>query len=198
VQEVSSKYFPDISIYAWAIPEDKARIKEITNIFKNWMFTLPFASIVNNKIVCIHGSVSHGWSLEKANSLDPNFETTLTKINDTTTLNAMWSDPHEHDSDFPNQRGCGMIVSTKTIKDVCIANGLDLQIRAHQVANNGFEMLKYNGETISITIFGTPNYCGFAGNLAGFAILRSNGTLELRSFSSTEMHEAFAPQTFDT
>ncbi|ATZ81051.1 serine/threonine-protein phosphatase [Bodo saltans virus] len=185
-KEICSRFYPHITHPQWVFGNDQLELTKTICIFKNWMNLLPYTAIINDKIVCVHGSIGKGWTRQIAENYNmvinlPPVEH-LHKPLEPQEILQTWSDPHEYDGDYANPRGCGNCISTETIRKVCDINGFDFQIRAHQVVNKGYQIMDYDEQITSITVFGVPNYCGGTNN-AAIAIYHPTGNLELASFS---------------
>lgn len=116
---------------------------------------LPVASVIANKIFCIHGGLS-----PSLNTMDDIRKITRpSEIPDYGLLNdLLWSDPSETTQEWEdNDRGVSYCFGRSVVDEFLGRHEFDLVCRAHMVVEDGYEF--FNGRTL-VTIFSAPNYCG--------------------------------------
>ena len=141
-------------------------------VFMEVFDLLPLAAIVSNKIFCVHAGLSKDIKmLYQINLIDRNKEVENSgKFSD-----LLWSDPYEEFAGFrPNQRGAGTLFGIEVVDEFCKRNGIDLIVRSHQLAENGYhypfkdKTNKKEAEMKLVTIWSVPNYCYRCNNKACF------------------------------
>jgi len=106
----------------------------------------------------------------------------------------LWSDPLEdftsvtdNDFEYNKTRGCSFCYSYEAVCNFLTDNNLLSMIRAHEVQDHGYAMLKKvekTGFPSVITLFSAPNYCDSYKNKA--AIMRyENNVINIRQFNHT-------------
>ncbi|KAJ6011031.1 hypothetical protein N7451_002443 [Penicillium sp. IBT 35674x] len=116
---------------------------------------LPVASIISEKIFCVHGGLSP--SLTHID--DIRRIARPTDIPDDGLLNdLLWSDPTDTDEDWePNKRGVSYTFGKKVIINFLQRHDFDLICRGHMMVDDGYEFFQ---DQILVTLFSAPNYCG--------------------------------------
>jgi serine/threonine-protein phosphatase PP1 catalytic subunit len=135
---------------------------------------LPIAAVVNHRILCIHGGLSPTLaSLEEIRAIRrpidvPSFGT-LTDL--------LWSDPSP-DADLyaPSPRGATFTWGRTAVDLFMRRNGLDLIMRAHQMANDGYEFPLAPDKSI-VTVFSAPAYTKHYTNCGAFARIGDNSQI---------------------
>lgn len=128
---------------------------KIWKMFIDTFNSLPLASIVANKIFCVHGGLS-----PSLNSMDEIRQITRpTDVPDFGLINdLLWSDPIDSQNEWEdNERGVSFCYNKVSINNFLNKFGLDLICRAHMVVEDGYEF--FNNRTL-VTVFSAPNYCG--------------------------------------
>lgn len=75
------------------------------------------------------------------------------------------------------------------VQQACEILGIDLIIRAHQVVQDGYEMM--TGRRL-ITVFSAPNYCGQFTNAAAVVCLDGNLTISFQQLTMVAPKDAKA------
>ncbi|VDK61003.1 unnamed protein product [Cylicostephanus goldi] len=84
-------------------------------------------------------------------------------------IDLTWSDPtNKGEGWFHSIRGISYMFGKGVVQQACQMLGIDLIIRAHQVVQDGYEMMA--GRKL-ITVFSAPNYCGQFTNAAAIVCL---------------------------
>ena len=113
---------------------------------------LPIASIVAEKIFCVHGGLSPSLS----HMDDIRQIARPTDVPDYGLLNdLLWSDPADMDQDWEsNERGVSYCFGKKVIVDFLARHDFDLVCRAHMVVEDGYEFFN---DRLLVTVFSAPN-----------------------------------------
>lgn len=129
---------------------------------------LPIASIVADKIFCVHGGLSPSLS----HMDDIRQIARPTDVPDYGLLNdLLWSDPAEMDQDWEsNERGVSYCFGKKVIVDFLARHDFDLVCRAHMVVEDGYE---FYTDRLLVTVFSAPNVSSLGESLLLLLILDS-------------------------
>ncbi|KAL0228212.1 hypothetical protein RCL1_004355 [Eukaryota sp. TZLM3-RCL] len=123
--------------------------------------TLPPAAVIDDQVLGVHGGISPQLSLldqlrvlDRVGSLIP----------DSLISDLLWADPDTEQSGFKvSPRGAGWTFGADVLAKFLHLNNLEHVVRAHQLCNEGFQLLFDNNLT---TVWSAPNYMGRCGNLA--------------------------------
>ncbi|VDN92901.1 unnamed protein product [Brugia pahangi] len=123
---------------------------------------MPFAALIGERIFAAHGGISEdllNWN-QFERICRPTDITDIGFIND-----LIWADP----GNFPGKyiqspRGVSQLFGKQATEEFQQKLNIDLIIRGHQVAQEGFEFLH---DRKCLTIFSAPYYCGELNNKAG-------------------------------
>ena len=113
---------------------------------------LPIASIVAEKIFCVHGGLSPNLQHmdDIRNIARPTDVPDYGLLND-----LLWSDPADMDADWEsNERGVSYCFGKKVIVDFLAKHDFDLVCRAHMVVEDGYEFFN---DRLLVTVFSAPN-----------------------------------------
>eukprot|EP00792_Barthelona_sp_PAP020_P006525 TRINITY_DN3020_c0_g6_i1.p1 TRINITY_DN3020_c0_g6~~TRINITY_DN3020_c0_g6_i1.p1 ORF type:complete len:309 (-),score=80.45 TRINITY_DN3020_c0_g6_i1:195-1121(-) len=140
----------------------------LTDVFDS----LPLAALIENQILAVHGGLSPSCKF-----LDEirKFNRVQEPPHDGLMADLIWSDPDDRSGMgySVSARGCGFNFGKEASQMFMHDNDIDLIVRAHQVAQNGY-MSAHDGKVI--TIFSAPNYCYRVGNMG--AIMEVDENLE--------------------
>ncbi|ORZ22931.1 protein phosphatase x-2 [Absidia repens] len=127
---------------------------------------LPLAAIIDGSIFCVHGGLSP--ELPTIDSIRTLFR--MQELPQTGgPCDLLWSDPESQvDSWAISPRGGGFLFGHLPTDAFCRNNGVDLIVRSHQLADEGFNFPFPNKNLV--TLWSAPNYCYRCGNKA--AILK--------------------------
>ena len=116
---------------------------------------MPVASIVDSKILCMHGGLSPEMqTIQSISHIQRPSEVPESGI----LCDLLWSDPEADGKGWQvNERGVSFTFDAQILERFLALNGLQLIVRAHQVVEDGFEFF---GDKKLITLFSAPNYCG--------------------------------------
>jgi serine/threonine-protein phosphatase PP1 catalytic subunit len=123
--------------------------------FTDCFNTLPVTALVDDKILCMHGSISPELkSFEQIRRI-----MRPTDVPDTGLLcDLLWSDPDRDISGWgENDRGVSYTFGADVLTKFLNKHDLDLICRAHQVVEDGYEFF---ARRQLVTLFSAPNYCG--------------------------------------
>ncbi|XP_035179274.1 serine/threonine-protein phosphatase with EF-hands 1 isoform X3 [Oxyura jamaicensis] len=119
--------------------------KVILYLLQDVFSWLPLATIINKKVLIVHGGISDTTDLDFLNLLDRN------KV-----LDILWSDPRKQNGCVPNKRrGGGCCFGPDTTARLLERYNLKMLIRSHEFKREGYE-LTHGGKVI--TIFSASNY----------------------------------------
>jgi len=145
--------------------------QDVWKVLNRTMANLPLASLIDEKIFCVHGGLSRNLeNIEMINQIKRG-----TKIPDEGLLcDLTWADPDNHFIEWQDSdRGVSYTFNQTVLKKFVEQNNIELVVRAHQVVDGGYEFF---GNRRLVTVFSAPNYCGQCGNSA--AVLKIAPNLE--------------------
>uniref|UniRef100_A0AAQ5Z3V1 Serine/threonine-protein phosphatase with EF-hands n=1 Tax=Amphiprion ocellaris TaxID=80972 RepID=A0AAQ5Z3V1_AMPOC len=151
----------------------KTHGQEILQLFQDVFSLLPVATVIDGKILIVHGGISDQTNLDFLSSIErhkillPFTETTrftlclivvhliecfhLEQI-----VDVLWSDPKIQEGCSPNTfRGGGCYFGPDVTQRLLLQHGLQLLIRSHECKQEGYELC-HGGQVI--TIFSASNY----------------------------------------
>ncbi len=144
------------------------------NCFHEVFDYLPFAALIENRIIVMHGGIGEGkWTIDELRRIprplrdEQIFENKML-------YNILWSDPDEADDIMKkgvhsNNRGDHiMTFTTGVTEDFCFLNGLTHIIRGHQFVPEGARVM-HNGKLI--TVFSARNYVNSVKNDGAFILI---------------------------
>uniref|UniRef100_A0A1I7TX39 Serine/threonine-protein phosphatase n=1 Tax=Caenorhabditis tropicalis TaxID=1561998 RepID=A0A1I7TX39_9PELO len=131
--------------------------------FQSCFNRMPMAGLISKKVLCMHGGLS-----PELVSLDTirNIARPCEPLDRGLLIDLLWSDP--------TNKGISYMFGRGVVDQACKSLEIDLIIRAHQVVQDGYEMMA--GRRL-ITVFSVPNYCAQFTNAA--AVVCLNGNLEI-------------------
>lgn len=130
--------------------------------------------IVDNRYFCIHGGISPRVSMNKLQRID-RFENISS---DSIFTDVIWSDPFYKPGASLNPRGSGFLFGEDILKQFLMYNNLDMIIRSHQLAIEGY---KWDFGNLCLTVWSAPDYMGKCYNPA--SILKIMPGVEITSNS---------------
>lgn len=139
---------------------------------------LPYAAIINNKILCVHGGIPE--DAEFLNKLKGYKTKDLTLVWDSLSEQLMqitWNDPKENIKGFIGSfRGPGIKFFGNDVFNIFMdRNGLKYLIRSHEMFPEGYKWF-FNHRLLSI--FSSENYRGgYSKNPASYAIIDERGKI---------------------
>ncbi|KIH64599.1 Ser/Thr phosphatase family protein, partial [Ancylostoma duodenale] len=148
---------------------------------------IPLAGLISKRVLCMHGGLS-----PELSHLDVirNIPRPCEPLDRGLLIDLTWSDPtnkgegwfhsirgntnddhrrcSQHDKNKVAITGISYMFGKGVVQQACQMLGIDLVIRAHQVVQDGYEMMA--GRKL-ITVFSAPNYCGQFTNAAAIVCL---------------------------
>lgn len=144
---------------------------------------LPLATVIDEKILCIHGGI--GATLSKIEQIEK-LQRPLEVVHDVETekqrlvVDILWSDPTDNDQELGihenvirDPQGTGNIVKfgPDVVHEFLARNNLVKIIRAHECVMDGME--RFAGGAL-ITVFSATDYCGKHKNAGGVLFVKKN------------------------
>eukprot|EP01041_Mallomonas_annulata_P005664 gene5664-11433_t len=116
---------------------------------------------------CVHGGLGEKLlSLDEIASIDIFTAMGVKGIKENQdVISLLWSDPREKEGFGYSGRCGGSIFGPDVTAESLKTNNLDLLIRSHQVAREGYN-IQHNGKFV--TVFSAPNYCDSGTNFGAF------------------------------
>ena len=141
----------------------------IWKIFSDCFNWLPISSIVNSRILCMHGGLSP--DLKELKNIKQIVRPT--EVPDKGLLcDLLWSDPEADAEDWaPNNRGISVLFNENLVEKAIDELDIDLICRAHQVVESGYEFF---AQRQLVTVFSAPNYCGEFDNAGAFMLVNKD------------------------
>jgi len=135
--------------------------------------SLPLCATVDSKYFCCHGGPPHEMALTEIESINRSIQSIDTNSSPQGVISdLLWSDPGDNPGAMKNPvvpntpRGCGSLFNETALRAWHDANGIQLTIRAHQLANTGVFWNPGFNKTL-VTVFSASDYCRQMGNDGG-------------------------------
>lgn len=156
---------------------------------------LPLAAHINKRIFAIHGGLSPNLHLIDQVQVINRFQEPdqVGPFGD-----ILWSDPGDKNGFRKSTRGVGYIFGADVSKKFAHLNNLVNITRAHQVANNGYQVW-FDG--LVTTVWSAPNYMYRTGNLASVMRLsdgQNSFSMSFNIFDAVPKSERTIPNTVET
>ncbi|ODQ67441.1 Metallo-dependent phosphatase [Nadsonia fulvescens var. elongata DSM 6958] len=131
---------------------------------------LTLSVVIDNSIFCVHGGLSPTiHSIDQIKVVDRFKEIP----HEGPMADLVWSDPDDTKSDFSlSPRGAGYTFGIEIVKKFLYMNNMHHILRAHQLCQEGYQVLFDNRLS---TVWSAPNYCYRCGNLASVLEVKDNG-----------------------
>ncbi|XP_066252795.1 serine/threonine-protein phosphatase rdgC [Euwallacea similis] len=159
--------------------------ERILKLFESVYRWLPLGTIVNNRVLIVHGGISDTTDLEMIRSLEREKYISLlrpplcdssapgadaiNKVEWKQVFDILWSDPQETKGCIPNSlRGAGTYFGPDVTKKFLEDNRLSYIVRSHECKPDGYEMCHNN---LIITIFSASNYYEIGSNNGAYVKL---------------------------
>jgi protein phosphatase len=126
---------------------------EFYNLYAELFSCLPYASLVNGEILCLHGGLAKELhTIKQIEELPKEID-----VSNPLLFQILWNDPQDGVKGFiPNDRGGGTFYFGKDVYDSFAENNnLTHLVRAHSAFRNGFRWF-FGGSVLSL--FSTSNY----------------------------------------
>ena len=152
-------------------------------LINNFFEYLPFAAIIEDKILCVHGGI--GSNVKKLSDIE-DIKRPFEVVHEAQTrdqklvMDLLWSDPTDNDEEFgiqPNlqrdSNNLGHIVKygPDIVKKFLKDNNLSYIIRGHECVLDGFE--RFAGGLL-LTVFSATDYCGRHGNAGAIIVINQH------------------------
>ncbi|CAI2352068.1 unnamed protein product [Caenorhabditis sp. 36 PRJEB53466] len=137
--------------------------------FQTCFNRMPMSGLISKKVLCMHGGLSPDLA-----TLDTirNIPRPCEPLDRGLLIDLLWADPtNKGDGWFHSIRGISYMFGKAVVEQACKNLQIDLIIRAHQVVQDGYEMM--TGRRL-ITVFSVPNYCAQFTNAAAVVCLSAN------------------------
>jgi serine/threonine-protein phosphatase PPG1 len=101
----------------------------------------------------------------------------------------VWSDPDAERDEFSlSPRGAGYTFGAQVVKKFLEVNSMSHILRAHQLCQEGYQVLYDDRLT---TVWSAPNYCYRCGNMASVLEVSSNGERFFNVFGAAPENDAY-------
>nr|MDO8081196.1 metallophosphoesterase [Candidatus Freyarchaeota archaeon] len=126
---------------------------EFYNLYAKLFSYLPYASLVNGEILCLHGGFAKGLNTTKQIEDLPK----EVEVSNPTLFQILWNDPRDGVKGFtPSDRGEGIFFFGKDVyENFAKNNNIKHLVRGHEVFRNGFHW--YFGGSV-LSLFSASNY----------------------------------------
>ncbi|KAM7355408.1 retinal degeneration C isoform 2-T4 [Cochliomyia hominivorax] len=165
IREVQSKY-----------KRNSTKLLKLIDEVYRW---LPLGTIINSRVLVVHGGISDTTNLDLIKSLDrgkyvsilrPPIEQTggegIDKVEWKQLFDIMWSDPQHNDGCLPNSlRGAGTYFGPDVTRNFLEQHKLDYLVRSHECKVDGYE---FTHDEKVITIFSASNYYAIGSNRGAY------------------------------
>ncbi|EFQ36205.1 calcineurin-like phosphoesterase [Colletotrichum caudatum] len=142
----------------------------VWHYFTDMFDFLTLSVVINDKIFCVHGGLSPSiHSIDQIVIIDRFREIP----HEGPMADLVWSDPDPERDEFSlSPRGAGYTFGAQVVKKFLAVNNMDHILRAHQLCQEGFQVL-YD-DRLS-TVWSAPNYCYRCGNMASVLEVSDTG-----------------------
>lgn len=154
--------------------------REVYHAFLEVFKWLPLATVLDKRILVLHGGVPRDSSigLKEINDLPrekydlgdhPVTDADSKKLNEQMLVmrDILWSDPRRQKGWKESSRGAGTMFGPDITRKFLMSNRLQLVVRSHECVPRGFNW-PYGEKGMLVTLFSASNYCGKANNLGAF------------------------------
>ena len=149
---------------------------------------LPIGAIIANRVFAVHGGLSPEIKLVDQVSL-------IERQDELPSTGALadltWSDPDDIDGWQVSQRGAGWLFGRNPTSEFVHNNQIDLIVRAHQLATNGY-LWHFDNHQL-VTVWSAPNYMYRAGNLASVMKIDENFEQTFETFAAVPNDKRVIP-----
>ncbi|NXJ62970.1 PPE1 phosphatase, partial [Rostratula benghalensis] len=135
--------------------------KQILGLLQDVFSWLPLATIIDSKVLILHGGISDSTDLDFLNTLERNkvrahIHSSFARVCNSQILDILWSDPRSQNGCTPNKcRGGGCYFGPDVTAKLFKKYNLKMLIRSHEFKPEGYE-ISHGGKVI--TIFSASNY----------------------------------------
>ncbi|OAA69523.1 serine/threonine-protein phosphatase PP2A catalytic subunit [Cordyceps fumosorosea ARSEF 2679] len=142
----------------------------VWHYFTDMFDFMTLSVVIDNQIFCVHGGLSPSiHSIDQIKIIDRFREIP----HEGPMADLVWSDPDPERDEFSlSPRGAGYTFGAQVVKKFLAVNNMSHILRAHQLCQEGFQVL-YD-DRLS-TVWSAPNYCYRCGNMASVLEVNVNG-----------------------
>jgi serine/threonine-protein phosphatase PPG1 len=161
----------------------------VWHYFTDMFDFLTLSVVINNQIFCVHGGEfpsSSSLSETPLTDAPPGLSPSIHSIDQIVVIDRfreiphegpmadlVWSDPDPDRDEFSlSPRGAGYTFGGQVVKKFLAVNGMSHILRAHQLCQEGFQVL-YDDKLS--TVWSAPNYCYRCGNMASVLEVSDTG-----------------------
>jgi serine/threonine-protein phosphatase PPG1 len=149
---------------------------------------LTLSVVINDQIFCVHGGLSPSiHSIDQIKIIDRFREIP----HEGPMADLVWSDPDAEKDEFTlSPRGAGYTFGAQVVNKFLQVNGMSHILRAHQLCQEGFQILF--DDKLS-TVWSAPNYCYRCGNMASVLEVSDTGERFFNVFDASpdnDLHRA--------
>ncbi|PMB64619.1 putative serine/threonine-protein phosphatase C22H10.04 [Beauveria bassiana] len=142
----------------------------VWHYFTDMFDFMTLSVVIDNQIFCVHGGLSPSiHSIDQIKIIDRFREIP----HEGPMADLVWSDPDPDRDEFSlSPRGAGYTFGAQVVQKFLAVNNMSHILRAHQLCQEGFQVLY--GNRLS-TVWSAPNYCYRCGNMASVLEVNTNG-----------------------
>ncbi|KAK7403972.1 putative serine/threonine protein phosphatase [Neonectria magnoliae] len=163
----------------------------VWHYFTDMFDFLTLSVVINDQIFCVHGGLSPSiHSIDQIKIIDRFREIP----HEGPMADLVWSDPDPDRDEFSlSPRGAGYTFGAQVVKKFLSVNNMSHILRAHQLCQEGFQVL-YD-DRLS-TVWSAPNYCYRCGNMASVLEVSDTGERFFNVFAAApenDVHKDLQP-----
>ncbi|KAJ4409444.1 putative serine/threonine protein phosphatase [Gnomoniopsis sp. IMI 355080] len=151
----------------------------VWHYFTDMFDFLTLSVVINDQIFCVHGGLSPSiHSIDQIKIIDRFREIP----HEGPMADLVWSDPDPERDEFSlSPRGAGYTFGAQVVRKFLEVNGMNHILRAHQLCQEGFQVL-YDDKLS--TVWSAPNYCYRCGNMASVLEVQASGERVFNVFAA--------------
>jgi len=155
----------------------------VWHYFTDMFDYLTLSVVIANQIFCVHGGLSPSiHSIDQIKIIDRFREIP----HEGPMADLVWSDPDTERDEFSlSPRGAGYTFGAQVVSKFLAVNGMNHILRAHQLCQEGFQVL-YDDQLS--TVWSAPNYCYRCGNMASVLEVGEDGTRIFNVFDACSLN----------
>jgi len=163
---------------------------QVWHYFTDMFDYLTLSVVISNQIFCVHGGLSPSiHSIDQIKVIDRFREIP----HEGPMADLVWSDPDPDHDDFSlSPRGAGYTFGAQVVKKFLEVNAMSHILRAHQLCQEGFQVLY---EDRLSTVWSAPNYCYRCGNMASVLEVGEKGERFFNVFDAAPENDAHRQET---
>lgn len=157
----------------------------VWHYFTDMFDFLTLSVVIDNQIFCVHGGLSPSiHSIDQIKIIDRFREIP----HEGPMADLVWSDPDPERDEFSlSPRGAGYTFGAQVVKKFLAVNGMSHILRAHQLCQEGYQVLY---DDLLSTVWSAPNYCYRCGNMASVLEVHTDGTRFFNVFDAAPENDA--------